>query len=332
MTIDVHAHFVPTVMFEKIQARGADYGVELVPAAAGNLCVHFEHGQQIRPFFDGLTDIEKRIDAMERQGVQREVLSLWADIFGYGLPADKGAAWHTLLNDSLRSIADAHPGRFSWLASGALQDSSAAAREVERCKSAGAVGAIVAANLEGENLGDVELEEFWAACSELDMPVFIHPALPVPVPRAGKYGLQQIVAYTSDSTLTVGSLIFSGVLDRHPGLTLLLSHGGGALPYLIGRFDRMHQVSDRQALGNTAAQAPSAYLERFYYDTILHGGPALRYLRDLVGLHRMVLGTDLPFPIGDHDPLATLLEANFTAGEIDQIAKKSPRALFSLPD
>ena len=331
MTIDVHAHFVPTAMFEEIRSRGVDFGVELVPATTGNLCVHFEHGQHIRPFFDGLTDIEKRIDAMDRQGVDREVLSLWADMFGYGLPADKGAAWHRLLNDSLRRIAEAKPNRFSWLASAPLQDSSAAAREVERCKSAGAVGAIVAANLEGENLGDVELEEFWAVCSELDMPVFIHPAVPI-APRAAKYGLQQIVAYTSDTTLTVGSLIFSGVLDRHPRLTLLLSHGGGGLPYLIGRFDRMHQVARGQASANAAAQKPSAYLGRFYYDTILHSGAALHYLRDLVGLSRMVLGTDLPFPIGDHDPLATLREAPFTPGEIDQIAEKSPRALFSLPD
>ncbi len=161
-------------------------------------------------------------------------------------------------------------------------------------------------------------------------PVFIHPTQAAPPPRTRRFSLAQICGYTYDTTLTVGSMISAGVIDRYPGLELILSHGGGALPYLIGRFDRMHAAADRSVTGNVARRPPSAYLPGFHYDTILHDGPALRYLRDLVGVERMLLGSDVPFPPGDPDPLATLRAAEFSEAEIDRIAEVNPRALFGL--
>ena len=100
------------------------------------------------------------------------------------------------------------------------------------------------------------------------------------------------------------------------------------MPFLIGRFDRMHRAAEPKATGNVAAQSPSSYLKRFHYDTILHHGPALNYLRDLVGIDRMMLGTDLPFPPGDPDPLTTLRDAGFDAADITQIVDTNPNALF----
>lgn len=328
MTIDVHAHFVPPAVLDDIRVRGRDYGVELLEVEPGCHCCRFEHGLTIRPFFDTLTSVEQRLATMDRQGVEREILTLWADIFGYGLPAEKGVIWHGVLNDCLAGVADANPARFSWMASAPLQDAAAAARELERAKAAGAIGAIVAANLEGENLGDCPLDEFWAACQGLAMPVFVHPAQPVSEGRARNFGLNQIVAYTADTTLTAGSLILSGVLDRYPGLALILSHGGGTLPYLAGRFDRMHDRSDHDATGDEAQRPPTDYLRRFHYDTILHDAKALRFLKRVVGAERILLGTDEPFPIGDSDPLRTLREARFTAREIERIVRDNPRALF----
>lgn len=330
MTIDVHAHFVPPDVIETLASRGKDFGIDLVETEPGCQCCRFESGMRIRPFFDAITNTDRRLAEMDRQGVAREVLSIWTDIFGYDLPAAKGAAWHTLLNDSLKRLCDAYPERFSWMASGALQDAALAARELERAMKAGAVGSIVAAHVAGRNLGECELDEFWAASVALGAPVFIHPAQPIAPPRAERFALNQIVAYTTDTTLTVGSLISAGVMDRFPELRLILSHGGGSVPFLIGRFDRLHHAADRTATGNVAKHPPSDYLTRFYYDTILHHGPALRYLRDLVGVERMLLGTDLPFPPGDPDPLASLRGAAFSDAEITQIASHNPRQLFGL--
>lgn len=327
--IDVHAHFVPPDVVETLADRGRDFGIDLIETQPGCHCCRFESGMQIRPFFDTLMNTDHRLGQMDDQGVDREVLSIWTDIFGYDLPAAKGALWHGALNDSLMRLCDAHAKRFSWLASGALQDASLAARELERGMKAGAVGAIVASHIDGKNLGECALDEYWAACVELGAPVFIHPAQPIAPARAERFALNQIVAYTNDTTLTVGSLISAGVMDRFPGLEFILSHGGGSVPFLIGRFDRMHRAADPKATGNVAQQTPSDYLTRFYYDTILHHGPALNYLRDLVGIDRMLLGTDLPFPPGDPDPLASLREAGFAAADIERIVDTNPNALFS---
>ncbi|MDP6175469.1 MAG: amidohydrolase family protein, partial [Rhodospirillales bacterium] len=194
----------------------------------------------------------------------------------------------------------------------------------------GAIGAIAATHVAGNNLGECPLDEFWAAAQELSAPVFLHPAQPLAPNRAKRFGLNQIVAYTNDTTLCVGSLISSGVMDRFPKLELILSHGGGSVPFLIGRFDRMHRAADPKATGNVAEQTPSDYLSHFNYDTILHHGPALNYLRDLVGIERMVLGTDLPFPPGDPDPLTTLRDAGFDASEIEKITDENPNRLFQI--
>ncbi len=330
MTIDVHAHFVPPDILDTLAAKGGDYGIDLVETEPGCHCCRFEFGVQIRPFFQTLLDVDLRLAEMDRQGIDRQVLTLWTDIFGYQLPAAKGAAWHGVMNDSLARLCEEHRERFSWMASGPLQDAALAARELERAMKAGAIGAIVAAHVAGQNLGECALEEFWAACVALGAPVFIHPAQPVAPERAKRFALNQICAYTNDTTLTIGSMISAGVMDRHPDLQIILSHGGGSLPYLIGRFDRMYRAADPKATGTVAEQPPSAYLDRFHYDSILHHGPALRYLRDLVGVERMLLGTDAPFPPGDPDPLETLRAADFGAAEIHQIAETNPKALFGL--
>jgi aminocarboxymuconate-semialdehyde decarboxylase len=161
------------------------------------------------------------------------------------------------------------------------------------------------------------------------MPVLIHPVLVAPAPRAAKFGLTQVVQYTFDTTLGVGSLVMSGVLDRFPGLILVLSHGGGAYPYLAGRFDIMHRRMDRAAQGDVAADTPSAYAPRMAYDSIVHAPKALRFLIDVAGLDKVLLGTDYSFPPADMEPLALLRAAQLSKGEIAAIADDNPRRVFA---
>ena len=328
--IDVHAHFVPPAVLETLDRRGAGLGVTLVEKAGGARCCRFDDGLEVRPFLPGLLDVDARLAEMDGQRVQRQILSVWTDIFGYGLDAARCAEWHRILNDGIADLCAARPERFSWMASAPLVDDDAAARELERCVAAGAVGVIVSANVDGRNLGEVPLDAFWAACETLDRPVFVHPSLPQPLPRAEKYSLNQICAYTLDTTLAVGSMIMSGTLDRFPKLRLLLSHGGGNLPYLIGRFDRMHRAADRNVTGDRASEPPSAYLTRFLYDSILHSRDALLFLRDLVSAERILLGGDAPFPPGDPDPLGSLEKAGLAPDIIDLIAVTNPRREYRL--
>ena len=122
--------------------------------------------------------------------------------------------------------------------------------------------------------------------------------------------------------------ILSGVFDRFPKLDVVLSHGGGHLPFLIGRFDRMHITSDRAMTGDVAAKLPSDYVRQFHYDTILNESLALQFLKQAVGIDRIVLGTDEPFPVGDPDPLNVLRAAGFSDPEIEKIGETNPRALY----
>jgi aminocarboxymuconate-semialdehyde decarboxylase len=209
-----------------------------------------------------------------------------------------------------------------------LQDAQRAAQELEYgVRNCGAVGGVIAANVDSVNLGEAPLDEFWAAAVALDVPLFIHPTQPTPLPRTRLYGLNQIVQYTYDTTASVGSLIFSGVLDRFPTLKLILSHGGGYFPYQAGRFDRVYRDLDAS---KAPSQAPSAYLSRFFYDTILHHPTALRYLRDLVGSDRLVLGTDYPFPMDDRTALKRLEQAGCTGDEIAAVGGGNAQQLFKL--
>jgi aminocarboxymuconate-semialdehyde decarboxylase len=328
MYIDMHAHYVPPKILSILERDASPYGAEIREAAAGGRCVHFTYGLTIRPFFPELLDLEERWHEMERQGVDHQILSVWTDLSGYGMGGEQGARWHRLLNEVMCEEARRHARRLSALASVPLQDAQHAAQELEYgVRQCGAVGGVIAANVDGVNLGEAPLDEFWAAAVALDVPLFIHPTQPTPLPRTRHYGLNQIVQYTYDTTASVGSLIFSGVLDRFPTLKLILSHGGGYFPYQAGRFDRVYRDLDAS---KAPSQAPSAYLSRFFYDTILHHPTALRYLRDLVGSDRLMLGTDYPFPMDDRTALKRLEQAGCTGDEIATVGGGNAQQLFKL--
>jgi aminocarboxymuconate-semialdehyde decarboxylase len=183
-------------------------------------------------FFSKLVEpVDDRLAAMAKQGVDRQVLSMWADIFGHGLPRAQALAWHRYLNEHLAALCDANSGHFSTLASVPFPHAEDAAAELHYAvKQFGAVGAVVAANVEGTNLGELDLDVFWQAAVDLDVTVFIHPVQARPNPRAAKFALAQIAQYTVDTTFTVGSLIFSGVLDRFPSLQFCCRMAAAGFP------------------------------------------------------------------------------------------------------
>ena len=332
MPIDVHAHYIPAGLVDALAREGARYGISLVDSAPACPALRFADGLETRPFFAKLVEEpSRRIASMAAAGIDRQVLSTWMDILGHGLDAERGRAWNRLLNETLAEFTRRHPDRFSMLASAYLPDAAGAARELHYAvRELGAVGGVAATNVGGVNLGELALDEYWAAAVELGVPVFLHPVQAVPTPRARRFALNTIVQYTFDTTLAVGALVSSGVLDRFPGLALILAHGGGAMPYLSGRFDCMHERSDRAAAGIVAAAPPSTYLRRLYYDTLLHDAGALRFLADRVGVDRLVIGTDDGFPPADRDPLASLAAAGFTGEEKAMISDTTPRRLLGL--
>jgi len=331
MPIDAHSHYIPQSLIAAVRERGSQIGVRLLePAGSKTPALEFSYGFKVRPFFPKLVEpVPERTAWLDEQGIDLQMVATWPDIYGYGLPRAQCAAWHRMLNDTLGQWCRDHSRRFGFVASVPLPNGEDAAQELERAIDLGAVAVMISANVEGTNIGELALDALWAKAEQTKLPLLIHPLLAGPAPRAAKFGLTQSTQYTFDTTLGVGSLLFSGVLDRFPQLVFVLSHGGGAYPYLAGRFDIMHTRMDRAAQGDVAQKPPSAYASTMAYDTIVHAPKALRFLADLAGIDRLVLGTDYSFPPADHAPLGGLKAAGFSAADIGRIADENPRRLFS---
>jgi aminocarboxymuconate-semialdehyde decarboxylase len=330
LPIDSHAHYVPPQLLHAIAAQGSRLGVRLVPGDSAPPALQFDYGFKVRSFFPRLVEpAAERIKWLDQQEIDLQIVGTWPDIFGYGLSVERCGEWHHLLNDTLAEWCGAHARRFAWIASVPLTDADAAARELERAAGLGACGAIISANVEDRNVGELPLDPFWSKAEALGLPVLVHPVLVGAAPRATRFGLTQIAQYTFDTTLGVGSLLMSGVLDRFPGLKLVLSHGGGAFPYLAGRFDIMHRRMDRAAQGDVAARPPSEYVGQMVYDSIVHATKPLRFLIDMVGLENVVLGTDYSFPPADMEPLAFLRAAGLAPAQIRAVADENPRRVFA---
>ena len=330
MPIDVHAHYVPRQLFYAVENGGAKIGVTLrTPSGSATPAIAFSYGFSTRPLFPKLIeDVGDRRKSLDRQGLDRQLVATWPDMYGYGLAADACAIWHRMLNNTLAEWCDGNSDRFSFVASVPLTSDRDAAGELVRAVELGAVAAMIPANVEGVNIGEVPLEGFWESAQRLELPLIIHPVLTSPAPRASRFGLTQTTQYTFDTTLGIGSLVQTGLLDRFPGLTLILSHGGGAFPYLAGRFDIMNTRMDLKSQAVTARKAPSSYLPLMAYDTIVHAPKALRFLADCVGLDRLVIGTDESFPPADANPLASLKAAGFLNSDIEKIGEQNPRRLI----
>ena len=331
MPIDVHAHYVPPQLITSVAARGGDLGVRLAPSAGdAPPALSFDYGFKVRPFFPRLVEpVAQRVAWLDEQGIDLQVVGTWPDIFGYGLAAERCAAWHRMLNDTLAEWCNDNRERFAWIGSVPLAQPEAAAQELDRIATMGACGVIISSNIENVNIGELPLDPFWRKAEALGLPVLIHPVLVGAAPRAAKFGLAQIAQYTFDTTLGVGSLLMSGVLDRFPALRLVLSHGGGAYPYLAGRFDIMHRRMNRHVQGDIAEKMPSAYASQMAYDSIVHAPKALRFLIDATGLDNVVLGTDYSFPPADMEPLDLLRAAGLSAADAAAISDANPRRIFT---
>ncbi len=329
MAIDVHAHYIPQSLIATARERGADLGVQVHEAVGSTPSLQFSYGFKVRPFFPKLVEsAAERFAWLDSQRLDRQLVATWPDIYGYGLPREYCAAWHRLLNDTLAEWCDEHAARMSFVASVPLPDAADAAAETERVAGLGAVAVMLSANVEGKNIGEFPLDPLWQCAARLQLPVIIHPMASAPFPRASKFGLQQSVLYTFDTTLGIASLVSSGVLDRFRRLTVVASHGGGAFPYLAGRFDIMHARMDRAAQADVAQMTPSAYAPLLAYDTILHAPKQLRFLIDLVGIERLVLGSDYSFPPADMSPLQSLQSAGLSGEDTELISETNVRRLF----
>ena len=326
--VDVHLHFLSPRALDAARTSPARVGVRVLDdGERPRLVVGAE--PPTRPLLEPLYTLPRHLAFLAAQGIEAAVFGPLMDAAGYSLPPRQGAAWSRAQNEGLAASLAEVGGRHAGLATVPLQSPELAAEELRvAVTSLGLRGAMIDPNVLGRPLADRSLDPFWKAAAELAAPVMLHPFLLEAVERFGRHYLHNLVGYPFETTLAAGSLILGGTLDRFPDLDVVLVHGGGFLPYHVGRFDRGHAV--RPEVRADGAALPSSYLRRFHYDTLVQFPPALAFLVALVGADRVLLGSDHPFWLGDPEPARVVREAGLSAAAQAQILGDNAVRIFHL--
>jgi len=293
--IDVHTHMYGTVWLDRIRQHGAPH-------------YSFEerHGQRVlckdgAPFMTTtppMFDAKLRIRDMDVARVDLAVISLTSPSVFWGGDA-VSAETARLCNDEMAEVQRAWPDRIRWFASLPWQYPARAVAELERTHKKGAAGVFVSANIDEQSLTAPQFKPVWDAIDAKALPVLVHPTAPPGVAQLdmARYNLVASIGFTFDTSLAVARMIYDGFFDRYTKLKIIAAHGGGALPYLVGRLDVVFE--NMPGARETIAQPPGEYMSRIYYDSVVYRQSALQLCVDIGGEDNVMYGSDYPHNIGD---------------------------------
>ena len=326
LVIDIHAHFTPKALTQRFDAHAAQFpGVKLLrDAGGGPPRMQFPGTEPTRPIFPRLSDIADRRAWMDKNAIDHQMVGGWLDSFGYELPAQEGLAWSRFMNDCMRDELRDEP-RFTPLATVPLQDGKLAAEVLGEAMDKGFGGVMIGTLPKGErggNLDDPSLDPFWDAASRLGAAVYLHPMFVCGEPRLSDYDLVNAIGRLADTSIAVSRLLYSGHLLKYTGMKFVLSHGGAALPYALGRLARSHQAHQ----GKYAD--PRKGFGAMYFDSVVFDVDSLEYLARKAGVERVMLGSDAPFPIGDPEPRKVIDNSGFTEAQKSSILGETARKVF----
>ena len=306
-------------------------GADVVDSHKGTV-VRFPNGIETGNQFGWpvLTDTESRLAAMDAMGIDRQLLSGWIDLVGYEIDSRDAIEYATAHNRALAEEQARHPERFRSLATVPLQAPALAVETLSHAiTELGMVGVQVATTVRGTYLDEVDgLDAFWEAAEELNAFVLLHPLRPLGKIDLSRYFLDNSVGRPAETAVAVAGLIMSGVLERFPNLILCAVHGGGFVPFQVGRLDKAFQQVPGLAQVRTA-RPPSDSFGNLYADSIVHDPEAIAFLVRRMGAERVFLGTDYPFPMGDQDPVGLIRSApGLTPQAIESILGGNAGRLF----
>ena len=315
MKLDLHTHYYPPAYFERIERSGGDFSFGTSPT--GQRIIRYR-GARFFGVTAPMTDVAKRLDDMDRVGIDTEVLSLSTPNV-YFVEGKAQADVARMVNDTYAELAAKHPGRFFGFASIPMDDPDAALRELEHAVDELRMqGIVLLSNIRGRALADPLYRPFFAEAERRRLCVFVHPMIPLAAEAFTEYVLGPLVGFPFDTTLAVAKLCFAGVFKQLPNIRWLVAHAGGAVPYLMERLDSGWR--DFAECRVNIDEPPSLYLKRLYYDTVTFSPHNLRLLHDLVGTDHMVMGSDYPHLLGSIDKAVSSIDAmDFTEREKEQV-------------
>jgi aminocarboxymuconate-semialdehyde decarboxylase len=328
--IDLHTHLIPETWEDWGPRFGGSRWPRLVRKDACRATI-MTGEQFFRDVDDRSWSPERRIEDMDRLGIDRQALSPPPVMFCYWADARANEAFARLQNENVASVVARHPGRFVGMATVPLQDVDLAVKELRHCRERlGLRAAEIGSCPGGRDFDDPALFPFFEACAALDVAVFVHPANPlIGQDRLTKYYFPLIVGNPLETALAISKLIFGGVLERLPRLRICFAHGGGAFPFTLARLDHGWKV--RPEGPAAIPRPPREYARLLYFDSLTLSAANLRFIVEQFGAERVVIGSDYPFDMGADDPVAALAEANLPAAATAQIEGAAAARFLGLP-
>jgi aminocarboxymuconate-semialdehyde decarboxylase len=302
MNIDLHNHVIPSTVIDAIASSPDRYGTR-IDEKDGKRWFN-SHGR-LAELQDVYYDADAKVAWMDENRLDVAAISVGPPIYFYNLSAELGLEAAKLANDGIAQMVAKHPQRLRGMAHLPMQDPDAAITELERAvKEYGFKAVEVGTSIEGKPLADPRFRKVLKTIEQLDCFVFTHPYQCLAQGGMGEYYLANFIGFPLDTTMMVAHLMYSGALDELPKLRILLPHGGGYVPYQIGRF--IHGFNVRPEPKVKTATSPAALLGHFYFDTLTHDPQAARHLINRVGADHVVIGSDHPFDMGPPDLMAAI--------------------------
>ena len=328
--IDMHSHFLPAITREEAQAADAQRAPWLAAEPGADTGQIMLGDRPFRPVTRALWDADFRVAELDALGVQMQVVCATPVMFGYAWDAARAAEWARRMNDRALAFCAPHPTRLKALAQVPLQDLALACREATRAQQAGCIGVQIGNHLGDKDLDHEQLVDFLIHCANGGIPVLVHPWDMMGAGRMKKWMLPWLVAMPAETQLGMVSLILSGALERIPSsLKICFAHGGGSFAYLLGRVDNAWR--HRDIVRADCPNLPSSYAHRFHVDSAVFDRGALRLLSEVMGVDRIMLGSDYPFPLGEQRIGSLIREAGlFDATQQAQMLRGNALAFFAL--
>jgi len=301
--VDLHNHVIPPTILEAVRRDPHRFGLRLEESGGR---MYLERGGHARlEVLPAFYDIEAKIESMDRMQLDIAALSMAPPGFFYSLGAEAGLAAARLENDGIAQMVAKHPSRLRGMATLPMQDPDAAIVELERVvKEYGFRAVEVGTSIEGRQLSDPSLRSVLKSIEQLGCLLFAHPYTCVAKGGMEAYNLMILMGYPIDTTIMLAHLMLSGALEDLRDLRILTAHGGGVMPYLVGRFTHLHR--SRADLRAKAPTSPADLLRRLYFDALLNDPIAIRHLVNEVGADHVVIGTDHPYDVGPALPVAEI--------------------------
>ncbi|MEV3854099.1 amidohydrolase family protein [Streptomyces sp. NPDC050095] len=325
-TVDVHAHVLLPEVDALVEGLPGHAEAKALDARRNGSDALRVNGPMVGERIPRLTDPFARLAAMDGQGVDVQLVSPSPSHYHYWADEETAEQVHRLAAEATAAHCSTAPDRLRGLGLVPLQHPALTVRVLDHALSLGLRGVEISSHAPGRELSDPAYEPFWSRVEETGALVFLHPFGCTLDERLDRWYLANSVGQPTENAVALSHLIFSGVLDRFPGLRIIAAHGGGYLPTHIGRAD--HAWSVRPDARSGCAHLPSSYLQRIYFDSLVHDPYVLRELVRVAGADRVLLGSDFPFDMGAGDPVAALRAAGLSDADFAAVRGGTAAALL----